>query len=266
MIKLVASDLDGTLLTPERTLSERTIQAVEGIRKKGVLFTFCTGRMYHSARKYVQQLGLTTPVIAYNGAMIIDPISEQVLFHRPLENDVAVEILQMAQELSFYSQIYIDDTLYCREFTSESEGYAKNTGTFAEETDCELWKCLGDKKTTKIIVMMDKERAATLLKPMREQFAGRAEVTISEPEYMEFLHPAVNKGAALERLAKELAIAREEILAFGDSYNDLPLLHYAGMGVAVENACLALRTEADEICPANGQDGEAQYLERLFDL
>lgn len=266
MIKLVASDLDGTLLTPEKTLSWRTIQAVDKIRQKGIFFTFCTGRMYHSARRYVQQLGLTTPVIAYNGAMILDPVSEQVLFHRPLEDDVATEILQMAQELKFYSQIYIDDTLYCREFTSESEGYAKNTGTFATETNCELWKCLGDKKTTKIIVMMPKERAAALLEPMRKRFAGRAEVTISEPEYMEFLHPTVNKGAALERLANELSIAREEILAFGDSYNDLPLLNYAGMGVAVENACLALRAEADEICPANEQDGEAQYLEKLFCL
>lgn len=266
MIRLVASDLDGTLLTPEKILSERTIKAVDGIRKKGILFTFCTGRMYHSAQKYVRQLGLTTPVIAYNGAMILDPVSEQVLFHRPLENDVAVEILQMAQEQNLYSQIYIDDVLYCRKFTSEAEGYAKNTGTFATETNCELWKCLGDKKTTKIIVMMPKERAAALLEPMRKRFAGRAEVTISEPEYMEFLHPEVNKGAALECLANQLSIAREEILAFGDSYNDLPLLHYAGTGVAVENACLALRTEADEICPSNEQDGEAQYLERLLDL
>lgn len=258
--KLIATDLDDTLLRNDRSISQNTVDTINRLARAGVKFTISTGRMYDSTTRYLKQLQLDVPVITYNGAMIKDPAQNKVIYHCPLDNDLAKDVLMYAKEIGHYSQIYLDDVLYCEELGPETEIYGSQTGNFAIPLHKPLYECL-TVPTTKIIIIMPKEKVQQLLPEVRKRYEGKLLVTVSKPEYMEFLNPAAGKDRALAFLAEQYNIKPEEIMAFGDALNDISMLQYAGRGVAVANAKEEVKQIADDICPSNEEDGVAQYLQ-----
>jgi len=259
MIKLIATDMDDTLLNSKREISAYSLEVLDKVRAAGVKFTICTGRMYDSSRVYVDMLKLTDPVIVYNGAMKVDPVSGKMLYHRPMEDHLAIRVLELAEQWGCHSQIYLSDKLYTQKIDREALTYQKHTGTASIETGRPLKECLSE-PTTKIILIMDKELVAKRLPIVREMFKGELEITVSKPEYLEFMDIRVNKGKTLEYLANMYCCTADEVMAFGDARNDISMLKYAGHSYAVANALPQVKEAAKGICASNDSDGVARCI------
>lgn len=263
MIKLIATDMDDTLLGTNRNISPYTLDVLDRVREKGIVFTICTGRMFDSVRVYLDALKLTHPVIVYNGAMVVDPCTGEQLYHRPVETPLALEVLALAAQWGCHAQIYKNDQLFTQQINEETRIYQQHTGTMAIATHKPLTECL-EVPTTKIILIMDKALVEKRLPEARALFAGRLEITVSKPEYLEFMDPSVNKGKTLDYLAQSMGILPSEVLAFGDAKNDLPMLEYAGCAVAVANAVEEAKAVASKVCGSCDQDGVARYIEEFI--
>ncbi len=261
-LKLAAIDLDGTLLGSDHALSERNLQAVKRVADSGINVVLASGRQWHTIVKFANQIGLppSSPIIAYNGA-IIRTVSGGTFYHKPVPAHFAEEIVRDCAAGGYHLNYYLDDVLYVREDTHWGRLYEKRTGTKAVVGDLTRFD---GQEPTKLLLIDTPETTNRLLKRYQDKYGKALYITKTDDEYLEFMNPAVSKSVALAEAAKRLHVTAAECAAFGDSFNDLPMLEWAGVGVAVENAKPELKAVADLIAPANTADGVAVVLERLF--
>lgn len=259
MIKLVALDMDDTLLNGQQEISPRTADCIRRAVAQGVTVTIATGRMFSSARPFAQGLGLDVPLITYNGALIKGVLSGETLLHRPIAADVARQVLALFREKDWYIQTYVDDQLYVAELNDKVRYYenlAKVTATV-----------LGDEFYTrpqspsKMLAMADPDQIAMMKETLQALLIDRLYLAVSKPTYLEMVNPAVNKGTALAFLADRLGIKREQVMAVGDSFNDLDMIEYAGWGVAMGNAPDAVKQQAQAVVATNTNEGVAEAFE-----
>jgi Cof subfamily protein (haloacid dehalogenase superfamily) len=263
-IRLVATDLDDTLLRDDWTLSERVVQAIRKAREKGVHITFATGRMPASTRPYVKQLGIDVPIITYNGAMIQEALSGEVLYRRVIPVETAREVVSwlLAQELHLH--VYREDKVFAHTMNDWSRDYARATRVPVEEAN--LLELLDQEKdgVEKILFFGENKDLEAWGERILERYRGKVHTTRSKPHFLELIHPEVNKGVALTALAKRLGINREDVMAIGDNLNDIDMIRYAGLGVAIGNARKEVKEAADVITASNQEDGVAQAIEKYI--
>lgn len=262
MKKLIVSDLDDTLLRPDTTIGQYTKEVIAALRAKGYGFTLATGRMFASAKRYVNELSLAGPVISYNGALVTNETGK-ILAHWPVELQLAKEMLLFAEEEGFYAQIYINDQFYCTELGPESEYYARQTGLAPLPVHMPLSRYITE-DPTKVVIITEPARVQEMLPLFSEKYAGRLQFTVSKPSYFEILAPGAGKGTAVRALAASLNVDLADVVAFGDANNDADMLAAAGLGVAVENAREVAKQAAKDTCPSNAEEGVARYLEKHF--
>jgi len=255
-IKLIASDLDGTLLDSSGKIPERNRDAVFAARERGVRFTISTGRMFHSARRFAAQLGIEIPMICYNGAMLCSPEGE-VFSHDTLDLAIARELLAIFRDRGMYVQSYIEDVLYIRNPNDvEFQNYMRHFGITGKAVGDALYA--PETAPTKLLVTTSgAEQSAALSRELAERFGARIYVTSSNADFVEVMNPDVNKGRALRNLADRLGIAMESVMAIGDGENDLEMIRAAGTGVAMANGRQRTKDAADLVAPANDEDGLA---------
>jgi Cof subfamily protein (haloacid dehalogenase superfamily) len=261
-IRMIAADLDDTLLRHDLTISERTLQAIDQARAKGVLFTVATGRMPLSCKKFIELLRIGVPVIACHGAIIKDMENGQTIYRQVIPNDLALEAVNKMQAEGMHCQIYIDDKIYINKANKWSEVWKKVSTIPAEEADLVEILQAGE-GTAKIVSIDAEEMILGKYKAYQKIFAGKIHLTLSKPNFLEMSAAEVNKGAALAFLAERHGIKREEIMAIGDSLNDLEMIRYAGIGVAMANARPEVKMEADYITGTNEEDGVARAIEKF---
>ena len=260
-IRLVALDLDDTLLDSQYKLPPVNKKAVAEVLDLGIHVTFTTGRMYRSARPIAQELGIKLPIITYQGAYIRNPQTGELLHHAPLDYEDALEILELAKNKKLTVQAYFDDML-CVE--------AANKYIAAYAVACNVpIKAVGDltkfikSPPTKLLLVGDPAELDELWVSCNKKYGKRMYITKSKPYYLEFLNIISNKGNGLSILANSLGIKKEEIMACGDSYNDLGLFAGAGLKVAMGNAIPELKAAADYISADNDNAGVAQALKKF---
>lgn len=263
-IRLVALDLDDTLLDEQQQLSERTISALGRAMNAGVAVTIATGRMYCSTVPFARQLGIALPLITYNGALIRQMSSEQTLFHRPIELSLAVELADLFRQRGWYLQKYVGDRLYVLEMNEDARYYAEYAKVEAIPQGEDFYRLT--EAPTKMLSMGSAAELATIAAEVNRRYAGRLFVAASKQRYLELVDVQVNKGRALEFLAGSLGIRRQEVMAIGDSMNDIEMLQYAGVGVAMGNANPTVKAAADFVTCSNAEDGVAVAIERFLPL
>ena len=265
--RLIALDIDGTIQTAEHPLAERTRQAVARVMDRGVAITLATGRMFRSARESGAALGITTPIVSFQGAQITDPTTGELLWHRPLTAEMAREALDALAPSGLPSDMeimaYYEETVYVGEMTPRSESYGKRNqievkavGDLKEVADMEL---------TRLVVVGGEDEIQRLETSLIARFDSRLYVTRSLPHFCEILHPLGGKDRALEWLCEYLGVRREETVAFGNGYNDVRMLEWVSLGIAIGGAVPEVLAVADRVAPPLEEDGAAQVLEELLD-
>lgn len=260
--KLVAIDLDDTLLDDKLAISPRVKEALQKIRKQGVIVTLATGRMYASALPFARDLNIEVPLITYQGAIIKNSLNGEVLRNFPVPLEFAREIISLVkEEYGFHIHVYVEDQLYLESITKEGKGYAK----LAHVKLNPIGDLIGFLKQapTKMVIIAEPALLDPLNERLEKTYQDKLHITRSKPQYLEVMHLRADKGQALADLAAHLGIKQEEVMAFGDAPNDVEMLEYAGTAVVMGNAGDEIKKIADYVTLSNNEDGVADAIEKL---
>ena len=260
-IKLIAMDMDDTLLNETQQVTTRTRDAIRRAMDAGVAVTIATGRMFQSALPFAQELGIQLPLIVYNGAMIREGNSGKTLFHRPIETGLAQGLADLFREHGWYLQKYVDDRLYVAELDENAQFYADYARVEAIPQGLDFFQMTA--APTKLLSMGDTDELKEIRTAVTKLYGDQLYLASSKKRYLEMVDVRVNKGEALAFLAGRLGIEQNEVMAIGDSMNDVDMIEYAGVGVAMGNANATVRAAADFISATNAEDGVAVAIEKF---
>ena len=266
MYKLIAIDLDDTLFDTRKDTPEVNVQALRRLDRAGVHVVLCSGRPTPGMRRLAAELlteERTHYVISYNGAIVEEVESGREISRDGLPVAAAREIARFARETGLLAQYYHDDEFFVEHEDPRAEDYKGRSGLpYRIVTPLEDAM---DLPSPKMLMQGSPEELPIHLETLRRTADGRWNATISKPYYLEVLSPTVDKGRAMLALAASLGLAREDLVAIGDSLNDLEMIRDAGMGVAVANAREEVRAEADLVTERAAQEGAvAEAADRLF--
>lgn len=269
-IKLLVLDIDGTIAGKSNRLSERVKQALVLVQAKGIQIAVATGRMYRSALLFHEEVGSSLPLIAYQGAWIQEPSTNKVHRHLSVSKELAHQLLDYFEQPELRNilsvHFYINDELYVRQITPESKAYAKRSNIKPIAVG-DLRSSLSINLPTKILALcQDTNIINNLLLNLRQQYSkSELYMTTSVPTFFEATNPLVNKGTGVRYLAEELlGLQSNNVMAIGDNFNDLEMLQYAGIGVAMGDAPAGVKAEADWVAPDVEQDGAAIAIEKFL--
>ncbi|SHM42367.1 hypothetical protein SAMN05660826_00978 [Caldanaerovirga acetigignens] len=283
--KMIALDVDGTLISSGYTVSSRTRQALRKAIEMGLIVTLATGRFWGSAVRIAKSIPVNAPVVSNDGALIKDVHSGKELFYRPLSLEVAKHVLKGAGRYpSFEVQIFLKErkifsgTAYWkmqlrRYFRSAKRfsflgfyNYMKDFVLLPVENAGSLEGALKLLKEapTKIVISGNPEEIREFSKELTKDLEDGIYITSAIKDSIDILEGSVSKAKGLEVLSGILGIKREEIIAVGDNFNDLEMLRFAGLGVAMGNAPETVKQKADFVTAKNDEDGVAFLVESVL--
>ena len=260
-IRLVALDLDGTLIGSDLVIRPRVRAAIAAAAAAGIAFTLVTGRMFASSLPFARALGIGGPIVCYQGAAVFAADAGTVLRQTPVRAGVTAEVLAWAHEHGVHAQCYADDQLFVEEINRFSIRYTK-LARVEPVVVPSLRAAFATRPTLKIVLVDRPERSAQHLAALRPLLGERAYLTRSHVDFVEIVDPAVNKGEALAFVAQRYGIPLSATLAVGDAWNDLPLLDAAAVGVAMGSGPPELVARADHVVGDVAHDGVAEAIER----
>lgn len=266
MYRLIVSDLDGTLLRDDHTLSDYTKAVVHKVSEQGIDFMLATGRIFGGARQYAKELNLNTPILACNGALIKEA-QGKLLYGKPIQDEVLVEIFSLLTDKGYYFHCYGEESFYTRHFSEYLNAFYSFNEDVSEEDrfpmmEIEPAELVGKDTIYKVLARCEGEEAR---KNLYEDLSGIAgiSVTVSWHNTFDICADQVSKASAIERYAKENDIMPSEIICFGDNYNDMDMLQYAGLGITVANGVKELKEAADYVTDSNNENGVAKAIEKF---
>ncbi|MBR1761009.1 MAG: HAD family phosphatase [Schwartzia sp.] len=252
-IRMIVTDLDGTLVNAAYEISEENKKAVQAAAAIGVPTVIATGRMHRSAIQYAEAVGVDAPIISYNGA-IVKTAGGELLASSCLEPQIVERVLVYVFAKGWYVQSYVGDALYYVEQTEAARVY-ESASKISGEAVGRGGMLARTAEVPKLLVAVPETEIADVIKELRDKFRNEADVMQSSPNYIEIVRPGVSKARAMLALAQNRGIRAGEIMALGDSGNDIEMIRAAGIGVAMGNAISAAKDAADEVtlpCEENG--------------
>jgi Cof subfamily protein (haloacid dehalogenase superfamily) len=266
-IRLIALDLDGTIVGDDLIVPPRTKAAIRAATARGVSVSIVTGRMATSAMVFARELGLSDPIVGFQGALIreVPPAEEahlgRLLLHRPLAADAAREAIRWSRSIGLDPHVNHLERFIVRADDPRAEDYSAFLGGRAILVD-DLLEWL-QKPVSKVIAVAESPIDEAVLHVARARFAGQADVTLSHPRFLEFLRPGVNKGTAVRWLARRAKVPLASVLAVGDQFNDLEMIAAVGHGAAMPHAPEAVRAAGRYVAPPLADAGVAELIEQL---
>ncbi len=263
--ELVALDLDGTCLTAAVEPHPRTASTI-GAAAKRLPVVIASGRMYRSALPWARRLGVTAPLICYQGALVRgQPATNSdtpgtVIAEFTLDRATATQAISIARQHGWHRQAYRNDRLLCEEDRPEAHFYDRIAAVGIDYVD-DLEAAVGDGSTKVVCVVSDEATALRCEAAMREALDGAARVVRSMSPFVEITNPQATKGRALQRLCRHLGADIAKTIAIGDAPNDADMLEAAGFGVAIEGSRDAVLRVAQATCAPPEQAGVASVLE-----
>ena len=261
--RLCAIDLDDTLLGADHQLSAENEAVIRDVVSKGVKVVLASGRMFASSLPTALKLDLDTPIVCYNGAMVKHPVTKEVWHEDAVSAEIARDVMEYCRGKKLQLNFYYDDILRSAANTQWLDLYLSRTSSpfqVMQDFDSKLRGLA----PTKLIIVDDPELILRLLPELTARYGEKLFVTRSNAEYLELLPPNANKGSALAKVAARYGITAEESVAFGDSWNDIPMLEWAGLGIAVSNAKKEVLAIAKKITGSNAENGVGSALKELF--
>lgn len=269
-IKLIASDLDDTLLREDLSISPRNRRALAAAAARGIKIVLASGRNIHSMKRYAQELGLDGPgeyMICTNGAEILETASGLRIYEDAIDGALCREVAEAVDGLGLPWQVYEDGFIRISAPNPWSDLDQRLTGQVVKPITPGERDAFLARGQTKFLVPGDAQRIAVVLPQLQAAFAGRAEVLTSKPYFLEILPLGVDKGRALERLCAMLGIGLAEVLAIGDSMNDLGMLKAAGQSWTPANGIPEAKAVAGRVCAlTHEEDAVAAIIEECLGL
>ena len=263
-IKLIALDLDGTLTNDQKIVTEHTKEILLKAGEAGVSIALASGRPMLGVAPIAESIGLdkvNSFVMAYNGGQIINYRSGEVVNYVNFHPDYIPEAVSCAREYGMPILTYSNTDIYTEGPLDEwAHREEINCGKDAIVVD-DLTKSI-DFPIVKMMIAADPEKLKIPEKEMAERFEGRLDIYRAEKWFLELMPKGINKFAGVKMIADYLGLAPDEVMACGDANNDIPMLEYAGLGVAVANASEQVKAIANFISRSNNEDGVAYAVEK----
>jgi Cof subfamily protein (haloacid dehalogenase superfamily) len=264
--RLIVSDLDGTLLKSDHTLSDYTKAVIHKVSEQGIDFMLATGRLFGGARQYSKELNLNTPILACNGALIKEAAGK-LLYGRPIQDEALAKVFRLLTEKNYYFHCYGEENFYTKNLGNSLAGfYAFNAERPEEERfpmiEIDPMELIGKDTIYKVLTNCKGEDARKELYSELIAIEGIS-VTVSWSDTFDICADQVSKASAIHRYAAEKGIEPSDIICFGDNYNDIEMIRYAGLGIAVGNAVDELKEAADYVTESNDADGVAKAIEKF---
>ena len=265
MYKMVVMDMDDTLLRDDHTISEGTKSAIEKAQKMGVKVVLASGRPTYAMKKYALELGLEkykSYLISFNGANIVECATENILFNQTLSKENAHKLYDISKKNNLFIHTYLGDDIVTEENNEYTEIEKEITGMEIHIVDD--FKAVVNRDVTKVLMLEEPEKLKKAADILSTELSDILSVTISKPFFLEFMDRGIDKAATLERLINMLGIKREEVIAVGDSYNDLSMIKFAGLGVSMSNGKPEVKEAADYITGSHMEDGIVHIFEKFI--
>jgi len=262
MYRLLAIDLDGTLLTPQKIITPRTHQALRQAISAGVTIVIATGQTLSVLQNVCAGLPLSAPQIIENGAIIANIHSGDILHERLIPPEHILPVLDELRNFGLYRAYHTLHRVYVDRNTPRARSWYRPPVLPAVEV--EDVASLYPLSCIKVVGIGEANTLREKRRELERIFGEQLYVTQSSFDILEFLHPEVSKGNALRIIASDLNIMPEEIVAFGDNHNDIGMLRLAGLGVAMGNAHEEVKAAADYVTRSNAEDGVAVVIEEMI--
>jgi len=260
--KMIASDLDGTLLNDESTLSERTKNAVLRAIDAGALFVIATGRAMSGVEHIDTLFDREMPFITFNGAMIIMGKSRKILVNKYLDFALAKDVFNSGAGFDVAVIVWTDRRLWASREDKATRLYNGRAG--AEMRIISDFDELKGERISKLLWIDTPENIRRYHRDMKERYYGKLNCYPSQPTFLEFVSHEADKAIAMEEIGKIYGIDKRDMIAIGDGYNDVSMLEYAGLGVAMENAPDDVKAVCGYVTLSNNNDGVAAAIEKFI--
>ena len=259
--KLIAIDIDGTLINDQKIILEETKKDILKVHEKDVIVCICTGRGYPAASPYVRELGINIPLILYNGSRVRMSIDNTLIYNQVIDNNVAKTVFETIEKHNGTCCFWANDALYFNKndkYTVFYENLTKIKPNIITELTDEL-SC----NVNKFIWFDTSANLVTIQKSILSTVSG-INYFKSQSEILEIVPVGVSKGTTLKKLADNLGINQEEVIAIGDDENDISMIEYAGLGVAMGNAKEIVKDKANHITLTNNQNGVGEVIRKFI--
>ncbi|MCR3956469.1 MAG: Cof-type HAD-IIB family hydrolase [Gudongella sp.] len=268
-IKLIAIDMDGTLLDSSNRLTERTRKAIDMAKKKNIEVVIATGRVLKSALYYSDMLKLDSYIAACNGAIVVDNKGRDI-FRKPIDKKKLEKIMEIGHNMSVYFHFYNEDTFFTKTYVKEIvEYYSSSNGKFTGQSiDVDIYEKMEDissRTDLDVFKFLFIDNNPDKLEQLRENLNLVEGISISKSwaNNLEVMEEGISKGRSLEHLCQLMNISLENTMAIGDNENDLSMLSLAGLSVGMGNGAKAVLENVDYVTEDNDHDGVARAIERF---
>lgn len=266
MKKIIISDMDGTLLKTDKSISKNTIDTVNYMRRQDIDFTIATGRIYPVVLDTVDEMNITKPLILCNGAIIQDPITQEIYYSKTLDNSIAVEILKKIEKMNCYFYYYTDDSINAKSLKYTTAHYNEQNKKSKQEKKIKiniLEEVIEKAKNDiiyKIVALDDNKDKLEDIKKKLQEFKDYITIVSSYHNNIEIVANGVDKGSGVKFFAQKFGYDIKNIMCIGDEENDESMLKVAGFSVAMGNANNNMKKIADFITDTNDNDGMSKAI------
>lgn len=275
--KMICIDMDGTLLGRGKKISKENKEIIKKVHEKGVEIVVTTGRIYNNAAYYSHLLGVESPVIAANGAIVREKHTNKIIYENPIKTEQCIKLLEMLFKNKFYFHFYTTDGIYCgnpltksltKMYMTKQVGYDDLKINYHVIKNLDEWKKFFEESNGKITKCIAFSLYPEKIKALKKDLDKLEDVVYfgAGSRSVEINNKGVSKGNAVKALADYYGFKREEIVCIGDNENDISMIEYAGFGVAMGNAIKEVKDLADYITATNKEDGVAKAIKKIFDI
>lgn len=265
--KLIALDLDGTLKNSNNEITSKTKEALIKAQELGIKIVLASGRPTPGLRHEADELELEKYggyILSFNGARVVDVKTKETVYEQTLTVEEAIKAYKRSKEFNLACMTYEDDVILTEDIDDEYVCVEAKINDIQKRKVNSFTEHLKD-PIHKVLLTGKPDYVASIEEEFKEPFKNDLSIYRSAPFFIEIMAKGIDKAASLDRLALSLGIKQEEVIAFGDGYNDLSMIEYAGMGVAMDNAVEGVKNRANIITKSNDEDGIAYTLSQLIE-